>query len=285
MKCTWSIALVACAVGLTLASCQKQADQSQAAKPGDQQTAAPAQQSAANPAAQQAPANSPAVNQASAQESQPAQQASGAQTGASTGGGKLVPLEIKLPKPMFVGTPGNLQVPNLEKPLGGPRPPFLAPEGTRNVAYKKPVTSSDEQPIIGELAMVTDGDKEASDGSYVELGPFVQHVTIDLKGKNNIYAILVWHYHKQPRVYFDVVVQVADDPDFVSNVKTVFNNDHDNTAGLGVGKDMNYVETAEGKLIDAKGVQGRYVRLYSRGNNANDLNNYVEAEVYGTPVK
>ena len=110
-------------------------------------------------------------------------------------------------------------------------------------------------------------------------------MTIDLKSKSNIYAIVVWHYHKQPRVYFDVIVQVADDPDFVSNVKTVFNNDHDNTSGLGVGKDMNYVETSEGKLIDAKGVQGRYVRLYSRGNNANDLNNYVEVEVYGTPVK
>ena len=43
--------------------------------------------------------------------------------------------------------------------------------------------------------------------------------------------------------------------------------------------------TLQPKLIDAKGVQGRYVRCYSRGNNANDLNNYVEVEVYGTPVK
>jgi hypothetical protein len=277
MKYTWSIALLACAVGLTLASCQKQAEQSSAAKPADQQTAAPAQQAPPESAAQQTPATTP---------TEQAQQPAGGQTAApQTGGGKLVPIDIKLPKPMFVGTPGNLQVPNLEKPLGGPRPPFLAPEGTKNVAFKKPVTSSDEQPIIGELTMVTDGDKEASDGSYVELGPFVQHVTIDLKAKHNIYAILVWHYHKQPRVYFDVIAQVADDPDFVSNVKTVFNNDHDNTSGMGVGKDMNYVETSEGKLIDAKGVQGRYVRLYSRGNNANDLNNYVEVEVYGTPVK
>ncbi len=273
MKCTWSIAVLICGVGLTLASCQKQADQSQAGKPGDQQAAG-------EPAVQQAPADSPA------EKTSPVQNASGAQPAATTQGeGKLVPLDIKLPKPMFVGTPGNLQVPNLEKPLGGPRPPFLAPEGTKNVAFKKPVSSSDEQPIIGELSMVTDGDKEASDGSYVELGPFLQNVTIDLERKCDIYAIVVWHYHKQPRVYFDVVVQVADDPDFVSNVKTVFNNDHDNTSGLGVGKDMNYVETSEGKLIDAKGIQGRYVRLYSRGNNANDLNNYVEVEVYGTPVK
>lgn len=279
MKYTWSTVLLVCAIVLTLASCQKQADQTPAGKTDQQQATSAAQPSVVDTIIPPSSAGTPT-------ESQAAQQSPGGQSAAQqTGGGKLVPLDIKLPKPMFVGTPGNLQVPNLEKPLGGPRPPFMAPEGTKNVASKKPVTSSDEQPIIGELSMVTDGDKEASDGSYVELGPFVQHVTIDLKAKYNIYAIVVWHYHKQPRVYFDVIAQVADDPDFVSNVKTVFNNDHDNTSGLGVGKDMNYVETSEGKLIDAKGVQGRYVRMYSRGNNANDLNNYVEVEVYGTPVK
>lgn len=198
---------------------------------------------------------------------------------------KLKPIDLKLPKPMFVGTPQNLNVPNLKKPLGKPRPPFLAPAGTKNVALNKPVTSTDEEPVIGEIEMITDGDKEASDGSYVELGPFLQHITIDLGAKYNIYAILMWHYHKQPRVYFDVILQVADDPDFAKDVKTLFNNDTDNSAGLGVGKEMHYVETFEGKLIDAKGIQARYVRLFSNGNNNNDLNHYIEVEVYGTPVK
>jgi hypothetical protein len=199
----------------------------------------------------------------------------------------MVPIDIKLPKPMFVGTPQNTKVPNLEKPLGKARPPFLAPEGTTNVALDKPVSSSDEEPIIGEIEMITDGDKEAADGSYVELGPFVQHVTIDLEGMYDIYAIVVWHYHKQARVYFDVVVQVADDADFITNVRTVFNNDIDNSAGLGVGKDMHYTETNEGKLIDvlSKGIKARYVRLYSNGNTSNDLNHYIEVEVYGKPAK
>jgi hypothetical protein len=198
---------------------------------------------------------------------------------------EMKPIDIKLPKPMFVGTPQNLNVPNLEKPLGKPRPPFLAPAGTVNAALGKPVSSTDEEPIIGEIEMITDGDKEAADGSYVELGPFVQHVTIDLEARQNIYAVVVWHFHKQARVYFDVVVQVSDDPNFVKNVQTLFNNDQDNSAGLGVGKDMHYVETAEGKLIDAKGVQGRYVRLYSNGNSNNDLTHYIEVEVYGKPVQ
>jgi hypothetical protein len=136
--------------------------------------------------------------------------------------------------------------------------------------------------------MITDGDKEAADGSYVELGPMLQHVTIDLEATYEIYAIVIWHYHKQARVYFDVVVQVADDADFITNVRTLFNNDIDNTAGLGVGKDMHYTETNEGKLIDVLSqgsVKARYVRLYSNTNTSNDLNHYIEVEVYGKPVK
>jgi hypothetical protein len=203
----------------------------------------------------------------------------------STAAASMVPIDIKLPKPMFVGTPQSTKVPNLEKPLGKPRPPFLAPAGTTNVALGKPVASSDEEPIIGEIDMITDGDMEAADGSYVELGPFTQNVTVDLEAPHEIYAIIVWHYHKQARVYFDVVVQVADDPDFITNVRTLFNNDIDNSAGIGVGKDMHYTETNEGKLIDAKGVKARYVRLYSNGNTGNDLNHYIEVAVYGKPAQ
>ena len=196
----------------------------------------------------------------------------------------LVPLDIKLPKPMFRGTEEPIRVRNL-KPLEKSRPPFYVPRGTRNVAFGKAVSSSDEEPIIGELEMITDGDKEAADGSYVELGPFLQHITIDLKDIYEIYAVVVWHYHKQPRAYFDVVVQVADDADFITNVKTLFNNDIDNSAGFGIGKDMHYIDTHKGKLIDAKGVPARYVRFYSNGNNYNGQNHYIEVEVYGRAAK
>lgn len=193
----------------------------------------------------------------------------------------MKPLPVELPKPMFVGTPQNIKgVANLEPPRGKPRPPFYAPAGVKNVAANRPVKGSDEEPIMGELKMITDGDKEAADGSYVELGPFLQYVTVDLGKEFDIYAVLVWHYHKQARVYFDVIVQVSKDPDFVEAV-TIYNNDDDNSAGLGVGKDKHYVETNEGRLIDAKGAQGRYVRLYSNGNNASDLNHYIEVEVFG----
>ena len=65
----------------------------------------------------------------------------------------------------------------------------------------------------------------------------------------------------------------------------MFYNHSDNSSKLGVGKDRPYIETYEGKLIDCKGVKGRYVRLYSKGNTANEMNHYIEVEVYGKPVK
>jgi hypothetical protein len=200
-------------------------------------------------------------------------------------GGKLVPIPIQLPKPMFEGTPQNLSVPNLAKPLGKPREPFLAPAGVVNVSKGKTVTSSDSEPVIGEIEQVTDGDKKGAEGSFVELGPGVQWVQVDLGAPHEIYAVVFWHFHKTARVYMDVVVQLADDAAFKQNVRTIFNNDHDNTSSMGAGKDMNYVETSEGKLVDAKGAKARYVRLYSKGNNANDLNHYVEVEVFGRPAK
>lgn len=195
-----------------------------------------------------------------------------------------VPLKTQLPKPLFVGTPVPLNVPNLEPPLKGKRADFMVPAGTVNLAKGKKVTASDDSPVTGTLDLVTDGDKAGDEGSWVELGPGKQWVQIDLAKKASIYAVLVWHFHSQARVYRDVVVQVSDDPNFKAGVTTIFNNDFKNEVGAGAGKDQNYVETYQGKLIDAKGAQGRYVRLYSNGNTSNKLNDYIEVEVWGKPA-
>lgn len=197
---------------------------------------------------------------------------------------KLEPLPLVLPKPLFEGTPVPPNVPNLEKPTNRPRPPFLAPSGISNVAAGKLVSSSDSDPISGNLEMITDGNKRGTDGTFVQLKEGVQSIVIDLEAKHTIYAILVWHYMKEPRSYASVVVDVADDPDFITNVRTLFNNDDTNAAGLGIGKDLRYIETSEGKLIDAKGVEARYIRLFSNGSDKTATNHYVEVEVFGKPL-
>jgi hypothetical protein len=192
-----------------------------------------------------------------------------------------VALVLRLPKPRFMGTPVNLRTPNLEKPRSGKRPDLAVPAGVTNVALRKPVTASDTSPTLGELSQVTDGDKDGIEGSYVEIGPGKQYFQVDLKERHQIFAIVVWHYHAQARVYHDVVVQLSTDPAFSDNVCTVYNNDHDNSSGFGLGKDKEYIDSHEGLLIDARGAEARYVRLCGNGNTENDLNHCTEIEVYG----
>ena len=200
-------------------------------------------------------------------------------------------VKFELPKAVFAGTPKNIPPgTTVQKPTGKPRPPLVAPDGTTNVALNKKVTSSDSDPIVGKLDLVTVGTKEGTEGSWVELGPGIQWVQIDLEKETPIYGVLVWHQHADPRVYRDVVVQISNDPEFKKDVVTVFNNDQDNSAELGAGKDYEYFEAAEGKLVDLKdtnksGTKARYVRLSSKGSTADDQNHYTEVEVYGTPAK
>ena len=208
-------------------------------------------------------------------------------TTASSADAEMAPLPLKLPIPAFMGTPTDMPLDEnlVEKPSEKPRPPFMAPKGVQNVASKKKVTSSDKSPITGTLELVTDGDKEANDNSFVELHRKTQWVQIDLEKKHKIYAIIVWHAHNTYQVYHDVIVQVSDDPDFTQGVQVVYNNDQDNSSGLGIGTDKEYFENYEGRLMNAKGVEGRYVRLYSKGSTYSALNRYTEVEVWALPAQ
>ncbi|MEY4797761.1 MAG: hypothetical protein RI978_62, partial [Verrucomicrobiota bacterium] len=46
-----------------------------------------------------------------------------------------------------------------------------------------------------------------------------------------------------------------------------------------------YYESNEGRVIPVAAVKGRYIRFHSKGNSAGPSNDYVEAEVWGTPAK
>lgn len=201
----------------------------------------------------------------------------------------LVPLHLDLPAPTFIGTEKNeAPDPNLE-PLGmttNPAP-LLVPPGLANVALHKKVSSSASNAVPEDLAKVTDGEKNASEDNTVLLTKGVQWVQIDLEKPQEIFAVVVWHAHDVQKVYHGVVVQVADGPDFTpaQNVRTLYNNDVENKAGLGIGKNREYFETRFGKMIDAKGTAARYVRLYSNGSTLARYNEYTEVEVYGRPAK
>ncbi len=199
---------------------------------------------------------------------------------------RLKKLKLDLPEPLFSGTVPHLgDQPHLTTERGREHPNYiLAPEGTENVALDKPVTASCE-PVLGKLSQVTDGDRSGRGGTAVTLRPGKQWVQIDLGKPHPIYKVLLWHYFRKTRIYRDVVVQVSNDPEFQKNVKTIFNNDWDNSLGLGKGLERGeYIESPEGKLMDAGGVTARYVRLYSNGHHAGRLNHYVEVAVFGKPV-
>jgi hypothetical protein len=199
--------------------------------------------------------------------------------------GDKVPLDIKLPSPAFKGTPKDILLSAYVEPLSDkPRPPMMVPPGLKNIAKDAKLTCSDKNSTAETLAKITDGDKEASEQSIIYLRKGTQWVQMDLGNPQEIFAIVLWHAHNSAKVYHSVVVQASDDPDFINNVKTVFNNDQENKSGLGVGTDREYFETHEGKLIDAKGVKARYLRFYSKGSTESALNEYTEIEVYGRPA-
>jgi hypothetical protein len=196
------------------------------------------------------------------------------------------PLNTPLPSELIEGTPKPITdaqgrpLPSLER-VPTKAPELYVPAGTTLLSRGKPVTASDSNPIIGSLELITDGEKDAGEGYFVELWEGLQWVQIDLGKRSTIQAVWLWHFHSQRRAYHDVIVQVSDDPQFRNHVTTIFNNDYDDSAGLGRGEDRPYVESRFGKLIDARGTRGRYLRLYSNGNSANEMNHYIEVEVFG----
>jgi hypothetical protein len=162
---------------------------------------------------------------------------------------------------------------------------MMVPPGLKNLAPGKKLTTSDKNATASTLEKIVDGDKEATDESIIFLRKGTQWVQLDLGEKSEVFAIVLWHAHNSAKVYHDVIIQAADDADFIENVRTLYNNDQDNTSGLGVGTDREYFETHEGRLINAKGVKARYLRFYSKGSTESALNEYTEIEVYGRPAK
>src|SRR5215472_2780298 len=197
-----------------------------------------------------------------------------------------VPLVLKLPAPALKGTPKDIPITaNIEAPSDKLRPPMMVPPGLKNIAPSAKITASDKNASPDALARLVDGQKEATDENIVSLRKGTQWVQLDFGAPQENFAVVIWHAYNSGQIYHDVIVRVSDDPNFIENVHTIYNNDYDNSSGLGAGTDKEYFESNEGRLIDAKGVKGRYVRFYSKGSTDGVLNEYTELEVYGRPAK
>ncbi len=159
------------------------------------------------------------------------------------------------------------------------RSPVLVPPSARNLAADRPVSSSEPDPIAGDIAWITDGDKDPDQG-LVELGPGLHWVQIDLGRPLEIHAVVVWHCFLGQRVYRDVIVHAGDHPDFIDPPAVLYNNDADNSAGLGLGTDREYLESNKPLVVAALGTRARFVRLYSGGNTTDLRNHYTEVEIY-----
>lgn len=192
-------------------------------------------------------------------------------------------VQTEFPAHICEGTPRPY--PKLPVPIEL-RPDFpsvaIATSSYRNLAAGKPVSSSDPHPIQGMLSIVTDGEKQAGEGYFVELNNGPQWVQVDLGKEETLYVIWIWHRSgMDTAVYHDVIVEISNDPEFKSNIIQVFNNDYDNSSGRGHGKELPYTESRFGKPIQVNGVSGRYVRCHSNGCSWGEINDYTEVEVFG----
>ena len=149
--------------------------------------------------------------------------------------------------------------------------------GLKNLAQGITPATDGNDNSTSNIDKATDGNLEVAD--RWELGGGLKYAQLDLGGSQQVDSLRVWHNFADKRRYHDVVFQLSDDATFASGVTTVFNNDLDNSAGLGAGTDGEYDETATGKIVHFAPVRARYVRLYSNGNTRHNSNNYVEIMV------
>ena len=199
-----------------------------------------------------------------------------------------VAIKFVLPPPHITGTPKEIKSDNLEpdRGQGKLRPPIMVePEYAKKLTNEDTKVTTSEEPVTGDAEYVVDGDKTLDATAMLQLPSGLQWVQLDLGAEHTISAICVWHDQGDDRVYKDVIMQISNDEKFADKTKitTVFNNDHDQTSKLGLGKgpDKEYRERNDGRPVDAKLTKGRYARVYSAGSSSEPTNNYIEIEVFG----
>ncbi|MDG0792539.1 discoidin domain-containing protein [Cohnella ginsengisoli] len=170
----------------------------------------------------------------------------------------------------------------------------IAIKPVANVAFGKTVTSNAASPSGQPLSALTDG-VTASD-KYVLYGVSdgPKYAQVDLGKAYDVTRVNIrndWGTATTYRTGKDLIVQLSNDSTFASGVTTFFNNDGDNSSGLGAGTDAEYVEPGDGSGKDIllnDTVNARYVRYWANGHvringTVNLVDTPVEIEAYADP--
>ncbi|HZG58843.1 fibronectin type III domain-containing protein [Paenibacillus sp.] len=164
-----------------------------------------------------------------------------------------------------------------------------------NVALHKPVTASTTDLFGGALSVITDGSASGDGYAGIRTTAGPQYYQVDLGASyalNRLRIVNDWGASSGAyRTNKDVIVQLSNSATFASGVTTAYNNDADNTVGLGAGTDPEYQEPIDGsgKWIDlAAPANARFVRVWGNGhvradNTTHAVNTPIEFEAYADP--
>jgi hypothetical protein len=190
-------------------------------------------------------------------------------------------IKPEFPRPLWIGSgpPPPPLPPNMIAGNFSQEREVRIPRRVTLLSRDVPVTCSDPAPL-GELSWITDGDKQGDDGYFVDILPGQQWVQLDLGEPRELWLLWLWMYHKMGAVYKDVIIEIASEADF-RDARIVFNNDHDDTSGMGAGQDTSWIETNLGRPIRLNGQRARFIRLYSNGRSVDDTNQWIEVEAFG----
>src|SRR6202042_27554 len=106
-----------------------------------------------------------------------------------------VPLQLKLPAPVFSGTPKQVPPGVVVDPPNTKPPVVMVPPDAHNIAAKAKISSSDKLATTAMLAKITDGDKDADEDSIVLLHKGLQWIQFDFGKPEEIFAVAIWHAH------------------------------------------------------------------------------------------
>jgi hypothetical protein len=168
-------------------------------------------------------------------------------------------------------------------------------ETTINVARNKSASTNGTISAGGPISILTDGVTARDQYALISTSSGPKYVQVDLGQAYGIKKINIrndWGADSSAyRTGRDHIVQVSNDPTFATGVTTVFNNDADNSSGLGVGTDAEYQEPPDGSgktITLSSTINARYVRFWANGHvrvngQYNAVNTPVEMEVYADP--